>query len=51
MPRSLVRSPDSLVDALDKGLGPEHGAVRLHFYPFGGLERTVTWINDYSRAH
>lgn len=40
--------PDKLVDALAKGLGPQHGAVRLHFYPFGGLERTVDWINDYS---
>jgi methylenetetrahydrofolate reductase (NADPH) len=23
--------------------------MRLHFYPFGGLERTVAWINDYAR--
>ena len=43
--------PDRLVDALKRGLGPEHGAVRLHFYPFGGLEKTVAWINDYNRAH
>ena len=39
--------PDKLVDALASGLGPEHGAVRLHFYPFGGLKRTVEWINDH----
>jgi methylenetetrahydrofolate reductase (NADPH) len=43
--------PDKLVDALAKGLGPEHGPVRLHFYPFGGMVRTVEWINDYTRRH
>ena len=43
--------PDKMVDALDAALRPEHGMVRLHFYPFGGLERTVAWINDYDRAH
>ncbi len=43
--------PDKLVDALGRGLGPEHGAVRLHFYPFGGLERTVDWIADYANRH
>jgi methylenetetrahydrofolate reductase (NADPH) len=43
--------PDDLVDAFEKGLGSEHGAVRLHFYPFGGLEKTVAWIDEYSRAH
>ncbi|MFC3444120.1 methylenetetrahydrofolate reductase [Sphingobium rhizovicinum] len=39
--------PDKLVDALGKALGPQHGKVRLHFYPFGGLTRTVEWINNY----
>jgi len=43
--------PDALVDALAAGIGAEHGPIRLHFYPFGGLERTVTWINDYRAAH
>lgn len=43
--------PDRLVNSLDLGLGPQHGAVRLHFYPFGGLEKTVAWINAYERAH
>lgn len=43
--------PDTLVDALGRGLGAEHGAVRLHFYPFGGLERTVDWITDYGARH
>ncbi|WP_404366898.1 methylenetetrahydrofolate reductase [Sphingomonas sp. MMS24-J45] len=43
--------PDALVDALAAGIGAEHGPIRLHFYPFGGLERTVAWINDYSAAN
>ena len=40
--------PDKLVDALTAGLTPEHGKVRLHFYPFGGLKRTVEWINEHA---
>lgn len=43
--------PDKLVDALRAGLTPEHGRVRLHFYPFGGLEPTMEWINAYSAEH
>lgn len=43
--------PDKLVDGLARGIGAEHGAVRLHFYPFGGLSRTVEWIGDYSARH
>jgi methylenetetrahydrofolate reductase (NADPH) len=43
--------PDRLVDELSEGLGPEHGPVRLHFYPFGGLARTVEWINGYRDEH
>jgi methylenetetrahydrofolate reductase (NADPH) len=39
--------PDRLVDAIAQGMGPEHGPVRLHFYPFGGMKRTVEWINAY----
>lgn len=39
--------PDKIVDALANGLGPQHGAIRLHFYPFGGLEKTVDWICAY----
>ncbi|AIT81897.1 methylenetetrahydrofolate reductase [Novosphingobium pentaromativorans] len=41
--------PDKLVKALEQGLGEEHGPVRLHFYPFGGLEKTVAWINEFAR--
>jgi len=36
--------PDKMVHALARGLRPEHGEVYLHFYPFGGLEKTVDWI-------
>ncbi len=44
--------PDKLVDAFAARLGDEHGRVRLHFYPFGGLSKTVEWIADYqSRAN
>lgn len=43
--------PDRLVDALRNGMGPEHGRVRLHFYPFGGLKPTVEWINQYAAKH
>ncbi len=43
--------PDRLVDAFANGIGPEHGRVRLHFYPFGGLAKTVEWIRDYNARH
>ncbi|MBC2666994.1 methylenetetrahydrofolate reductase [Novosphingobium flavum] len=39
--------PDKLVDALAPALTPRLGDVRLHFYPFGGIERTVQWIETY----
>jgi methylenetetrahydrofolate reductase (NADPH) len=41
--------PDKLVDSLAAGIGPEHGKVRLHFYPFGGMKRTVEWVHDYAK--
>lgn len=39
--------PDRMVDTLAAELGPEHGEAYLHFYPFGGLEKTVDWIAAY----
>ena len=39
--------PDRLIEGLAEGLQPAHGDVRLHFYPFGGIERTVAWIDTY----
>lgn len=43
--------PDRLVQELERGLGPERGPVRLHFYPFGGLGKTVEWIGEYRSRH
>ncbi len=43
--------PDRLVESLSESLGPQHGPVRLHFYPFGGVARTVEWINQYAATH
>jgi methylenetetrahydrofolate reductase (NADPH) len=37
--------PDNMVDEFAEQLAPRHGEVQLHFYPFGGLEKTVDWIN------
>ena len=42
--------PDRLIEALAQGIEPAHGDVRLHFYPFGGVAKTVGWINDYLAA-
>jgi methylenetetrahydrofolate reductase (NADPH) len=42
--------PNRFVDRLVGGMGKAHGAVRLHFYPFGGIARTVGWIEHYSGA-
>lgn len=40
--------PNKLVGALKDGFDFEkHGRVRLHFYPFGGLSKTVEWINEH----
>lgn len=43
--------PDRLVGTFERRLDARHGPVRLHFYPFGGLEKTVDWINHYDRSH
>ncbi|WP_423603535.1 methylenetetrahydrofolate reductase [Sphingomonas sp. MS122] len=37
--------PGPLIEELGERLEPVvHGDVRLHFYPFGGLEKTAEWI-------
>jgi methylenetetrahydrofolate reductase (NADPH) len=46
-----VAGPDKMVDAFATGVRSEHHPVRLHFYPFGGLTRTVEWIEKYNAAH
>ena len=39
--------PDKLVGALRNGIAPDtHGRVRLHFYPFGGLSKTLEWVTE-----
>ena len=43
--------PDKLVDAFAKGLDREHGRVRLHFYPFGGMVKTLEWVHGYNAKH
>jgi methylenetetrahydrofolate reductase (NADPH) len=43
--------PDKLVDDFAAGLGPQHGRVRLHFYPFGGIEATAAWVRRYGARH
>jgi methylenetetrahydrofolate reductase (NADPH) len=43
--------PAPLVEDLAAGLDPDlHGDVRLHIYPFGGLERTADWIADFAET-
>ena len=39
-----VAGPDALLEELHGELQPAvHGDVRIHLYPFGGLQRTVQW--------
>src|SRR6266481_2046555 len=41
--------PSALIDEFLEHLNPRiHGDVRFHFYPFGGLKKTVDWIQDYT---
>ncbi len=40
--------PESFVDRFSAGLRKDHGAVCLHFYPFGGVAGTVEWIERYA---
>lgn len=37
--------PDRLVEALLSANVMSHQPLNFHFYPFGGLEATVSWIN------
>jgi len=40
--------PDALINDFADRFNPRvHGDVRFHFYPFGGLERTTEWIQNY----
>lgn len=40
--------PDALVRDLAVGIDPaRHGDVLLHLYPFGGLDATARWVQDF----
>lgn len=39
--------PDGFVDRLTAGLTQAHGAVSLHFFPFGGIAKSVEWVEQY----
>jgi len=41
--------PDPVIADLTEQLGPEHGQVHLHFYPFGGLVKTNEWIVNFKQ--
>ncbi len=40
--------PDKLVREFATGLSDAHGMVRLHFYPFGGIEKTAAWAKGFA---
>ncbi|MFO3706213.1 methylenetetrahydrofolate reductase [Xanthomonas codiaei] len=39
--------PDRFVDRLAAGLSNAHGDVRLHLFPFGGIARSIGWVEQY----
>lgn len=39
--------PERFVQRLNEGLTEAHGEVRLHFFPFGGAESTLRWIEKH----
>jgi methylenetetrahydrofolate reductase (NADPH) len=40
--------PDKFLRGLAEGYDPaRHGALKLHFYTFGGLKATADWITDF----
>lgn len=41
--------PEKMISALDAGLTPAHGDVKLHFYTFGGMKTTAEWIQEHQR--
>jgi methylenetetrahydrofolate reductase (NADH) len=40
--------PDRFIRRLSDRLSDHHGDVRLHFYTFGGLQKTAAWIRECS---
>jgi methylenetetrahydrofolate reductase (NADPH) len=43
--------PEHFVDHIASGLTDAHGAVKLHFFPFGGIEKTVGWIERHASLY
>lgn len=45
-------SAQTIIAALEDGLKAQHesGPLQLHFYSFGGLERTARWAEDLTQA-
>jgi methylenetetrahydrofolate reductase (NADPH) len=45
---TATAGPDRFIRALAAGYDARvHGEVKLHFYPFGRIETTATWINRF----
>lgn len=42
-----MAGPDRFVDRLASGLTDAHGEVSLHFFPFGGIAQSVSWVEQY----
>jgi len=44
--------PDKLIEDFARRLDPErHGDVLFHLYPFGGLETTARWVQEFQSKH
>lgn len=43
--------PDRLMADLEEGLRTSVQPLAIHFYPFGGLDATVRWIENYSQKN
>ncbi len=45
-----VAGPDRMLVDLAEALVPEeHGDVKIHLYPFGGVQRTAEWVQMFKR--
>lgn len=44
------RNPADVIDAVSKAYPDTVTPLHLHFFPFGGWEKTLTWLGDYRVA-
>lgn len=44
------RTPTDVIEAMAAGYPQPAGPLYLHFFPFGGWEKTLAWLSDYQRA-